>query len=221
MNGLKIAKLEFPFTNDLDHEVSVAYENFCKELIKIGVDLETLDIPEALERKDLFPPIVGSEIISAFGEKRFLKEVDDMDPVTAKRAKVGLGIKSIDYIKHQNRLCELKVLASKFFEKYDALVSPTTIMRAMKVGDSELEGSLHERSLLSSANTQPANLFDLCAINFPIQKFCSDYNLSTCLPVGFQVICANNEDKKAIKIGLALEKEFGKPILPNIKAFVD
>ena len=51
--------------------------------------------------------------------------------------------------------------------------------------------------------------------------FCSDFNTSTCLPVGFQVICAKNSDKKAIKIGLALEKEFGKPILPDVKAFLD
>ena len=61
----------------------------------------------------------------------------------------------IEYLGHQNRLKELEILASNFFEKYDALVSPTTIMRAMKVEDSEIDGPLHDRSLLSSANTQP------------------------------------------------------------------
>ena len=221
LKGLKLAKLGSPFTNELDKEVSIAYEKFCKELVGKGIEIETLDIPEALERTNLFPPIVGSEIVAAFGLKRFLKEVDNMDPVTAKRAKVGLDIKSIEYLGHQNRLKELEILASNFFEKYDALVSPTTIMRAMKVEDSEIDGPLHDRSLLSSANTQPANLFNLCGINYPIQRFCSDFNTSTCLPVGFQVICANNADQKAIKIGLALEKEFGKPILPDVNAFLD
>ena len=221
LKGLKLAKLGAPFTNELDKEVSIAYEKFCKEILEKGVEIETLDIPEALERTNLFPPIVGSEIVAAFGLKRFLKEVDNMDPVTAKRAKVGLEVKSIDYLKYKNRLNELEVFASNFFQKYDALVSPTTIMRAMKVEDSEINGALHDRSLLSSANTQPANLFNLCGINYPIQRFCSDYNTSTCLPVGFQVICAKNADKKAIKIGVALEKEFGKPILPDVKAFLD
>jgi len=221
LKGLKLAKLGSPFTNELDKEVSIAYEKFCKELVGKGIEIETLDIAEALERTNLFPPIVGSEIVAAFGLKRFLKEVDNMDPVTAKRAKVGLDIKSIEYLGHQNRLKELEILASNFFEKYDALVSPTTIMRAMKVEDSEIDGPLHDRSLLSSANTQPANLFNLCGINYPIQRFCSDFNTSTCLPVGFQVICANNADQKAIKIGLALEKEFGKPILPDVNAFLD
>ena len=221
LKELKVAKLETPFTNELDKEVSIAYEEFCNQMMKKGVDLEKLDIPEALERTDLFPPIVGSEIVSAFGQKRFLKEVDNMDPVTAKRARVGLDVKSIDYLRHQKRLNELEVLASKFFEKFDALVSPTTVMRAMKVEDCEIDQPLHDRSLLSSANTQPANLFNLCGINYPIQRFCSDFNTSTCLPVGFQVICANNDDQKAIKIGLALEKEFGKPILPDVNAFLD
>ena len=87
LKGLKLAKLGAPFTNELDKEVSIAYEKFCKEILEKGVEIETLDIPEVLERTNLFPPIVGSEIVAAFGLKRFLKEVNNMDPVTAKRGK--------------------------------------------------------------------------------------------------------------------------------------
>ena len=221
LEGLKLAKLGLPFLNELDKEVSIAYEKFCDQLVKKGVCIINLDLPEAKERTNLFPPIVGSEIVSAFGETRFLNEVKNMDPVTAKRAKVGLKVKSIDYLNLKRRLKELEIMASKLFETFDALISPTTIMRAMKVEDSEIDAPMHDRSLLSSANTQPANLFNLCAITYPLHRYCSDFNSSTCLPVGFQVICANNDDKKAIKIGLALEKEFGKPILPDIKEFLD
>ena len=220
LEGLKLAKLGSPFTDELDEEVSIAYERFCDELVKKGVQFENLCILEAKERTKLFPPIVGSEIVSAFGESRFLKEVDNMDPVTAKRARVGLNVKAIDFLKLKSRLKELEIMASKFFEKYDALVSPTTVMRAMKVEDSEVDAPLHDRSLLSSANTQPANLFNLCAISYPIQKYCSDFKLESCLPVGFQVICKNNHDIQSIDIGLALEKEFGKPILPDINKFL-
>ena len=74
-------------------------------------------------------------------------------------------------------------------------------MRAMKVEDCEIDAPLHERSLLSSANTQPVNLFNLCAITYPIQKYCSDFNSESCLPVGFQVICKKNHDSKSIEIG--------------------
>jgi len=220
LNGLTLAKLGSPFTDELDEEVSIAYESFCNELIKKGVNIIDLNIPEANERTKLFPSIVGSEIVSAFGETRFLNEVEKMDPVTAKRAKVGLDVRSIDYLNLKSRLKELEVMASKFFQKYDALVSPTTVMRAMKVKDCEIDAPLHDRSLLSSANTQPANLFNLCAITYPIQKYCSDFGTENCLPVGFQVICEKNHDIQSIDIGLALEKEFGKPILPDITNFL-
>ena len=219
LSNLKLAKLGKPFTDDLDEEVQNAYEKICEKLKEKGATLIELDIPEALERVNLFPPIVGSEIIYAFGEKRFLENCDNMDPVTAKRAKVGLDVKSTDYLKFKNRLKELEIMASDFFKDYDALISPTTVMRAMKVEDCEINGKLHDRSLLSSANTQPGNLFNLCGISYPIQKYCNDYKSDTCLPVGLQVLCANGNDSKAIEIGISLEKEFGQPEFPNLDNF--
>ena len=219
LSNLKLAKLGKPFTDDLDEEVQNAYEKICEKLKEKGATLIELDIPEALERVNLFPPIVGSEIIYAFGEKRFLDNCDNMDPVTAKRAKVGLDVKSADYLKFKNRLKELEIMASDFFKDYDALISPTTVMRAMKVEDCEINGKLHDRSLLSSANTQPGNLFNLCGISYPIQKYCNDYKSDTCLPVGLQVLCANGNDSKAIEIGIALEKKFGQPEFPNLDNF--
>ena len=219
LNNLKLAKLGKPFTDNLDEEVQNAYRKICEKLKEKGATLIELDIPEALERVNLFPPIVGSEIIYAFGEKRFLENCDNMDPVTAKRAKMGLDVKSIDYLKFKNRLKELEIMASDFFKDYDALISPTTVMRAMKVEDCEINGKLHDRSLLSSANTQPGNLFNLCGISYPIQKYCNDYNTNTCLPVGLQVLCANGNDCKAIEIGIALEKEFGYPEFPSLNNF--
>ena len=219
LSNLKLAKLGKPFTDDLDEEVQNAYEKICEKLKEKGATLIELDIPEALERVNLFPPIVGSEIIYAFGEKRFLDNCDNMDPVTAKRAKVGLDVKSADYLKFKNRLKELEIMASDFFKDYDALISPTTVMRAMKVEDCEINGKLHDRSLLSSANTQPGNLFNLCGISYPIQKYCNDYKSDTCLPVGLQVLCANGNDSKAIEIEIALEKEFGQPEFPNLDNF--
>ena len=219
LSNLKLAKLGKPFTDDLDEEVQNAYEKICEKLKEKGATLIELDIPEALERVNLFPPIVGSEIIYAFGEKRFLENCDNMDPVTAKRAKVGLDVKSADYLKFKNRLKELEIMASDFFKDYDALISPTTVMRAMKVEDCEINGKLHDRSLLSSANTQPGNLFNLCGISYPIQKYCNDYKSDTCLPVGLQVLCANGNDSKAIEIGISLEKEFGQPEFPNLDNF--
>ena len=219
IDNLKLGKLGKPFTDDLDDEVKIAFERICEKLKEKGAKLSDLEVPEASERVNLFPPIVGTEIVAAFGEKRFLNNCDNMDPITAKRAKMGLDVKSIDYLKFKSRLKELEKMASQFFKDYDALISPTTVMRAMKVEDCELNGKLHDRSLLSSANTQPGNLFNLCGISYPIQRFCNDYNTSNCLPVGLQVLCANGDDSKAIEIGIALEKEYGFVEFPNLDKF--
>ena len=219
IDKLKLGKLGKPFTDELDEEVKNAFEGICERLKEKGADLIEIDIPEASERINLFPPIVGSEIVHAFGEKRFLNNCDNMDPVTAKRAKMGLEVKSVDYLRFKHRLKELEKMASEFFKNFDALISPTTVMRAMKVEDCEIDAKLHDRSLLSSANTQPGNLFNLCGISYPIQKFCNDYKSDTCLPVGLQILCANGSDSKAIEIGIVLEREFGYVEFPNLDKF--
>ena len=167
----------------------------------------------------MFPTIVGSEIISAFGREKFLEVVDQMDPVTGIRAKLGLNVTSVEYINAKKRIPELNTIVGDHFSKYDALISPTTIMQAIKVDNSMIGDDMHERSLLASANTQPVNIFGMCAITYPIQKFVNNNNKQT-LPIGLQIICNTNEDEKAVDIALSLEEQFGEPELPNMNEFL-
>ena len=220
LKGMSFGKLKEPFTSDLDPNIAEAYDNVCNELIKLGARIEDVVIPEANEKANLFPKIVGSEIISAFGKDRFLKNVDKMDPVTGSRAKLGLDVSSVDYINAKNRLLELEIMINQYFTKYDALLSPTTIMQALDVSKSEIDGELHERSLLASANTQPINIFGICAISYPIQGFCNTSKNEEQLPIGLQIICNKNQDDKAVEIALAFEKQLGYPSLPNIEKFL-
>ena len=126
----------------------------------------------------MFPAIVGSEIISAFGIHRFNKNVEKMDPVTGNRAKLGLKVSSFEYIKAKNRVLELENIIGEYFLKYDALISPTTVMQALEV-DKSIIGGESRRSLLASANTQPVNIFGLCGISFPIHNLLSNKNIKT------------------------------------------
>ena len=206
LEGMKIGKLTHPFTDNLDEEVSNAYENVCEKLKSFGAIITEIVMPEALERKKLFPTIVGAEIIRCFGKDRFLKNIDKMDPITAQRAKIGLDVKGYEYIDAKFRLKELHLLSKKYFQENDILISPTTIMRAIKYEDARIGGELHERSLLASVNTQPVNLMRLCALSIPIQKYCNDFNTKTCLPVGLQIICPINEELKLLDIGIEIEK---------------
>jgi aspartyl-tRNA(Asn)/glutamyl-tRNA(Gln) amidotransferase subunit A len=219
IKNLSFGKLKEPFTLDLDPEVKEAYENICHQLVMKGAKIEDVVIPEANEKVTLFPKIVGSEIISAFGIDRFKKNVDKMDPVTGNRAKLGLDVSSYDYITAKKRIAELEYIVNQYFSKYDALLSPTTVMQPLDVKKAEIGNELHERSLLASANTQPVNIFGICGITYPIQKFAKT-NINNFLPVGLQIICNKNDDEKALEIALALEKQFGEPELPDINKFL-
>ncbi len=219
LENMNFGKLKEPFTSNLDPEVAKAYEIICSKLVNLGASIEEVVIPEANEKATLFPAIVGSEIISAFGIDRFNKNVEKMDPVTGNRAKLGLKISSFEYIKAKNRVSELENIISKYFTKYDALISPTTVMQALEVDKSMIGGELHERSLLASANTQPANIFGVCGISFPIHKLLNEKNRKI-LPIGLQIICGKNEDEKAVEIALALENYLGEPQLPDVSKFL-
>ena len=98
IEGMRLGKLQEPFTSNLDLQVAEAYDNFCIKLKDLGATIENVTISEANEKAVLFPKIVGSEIISAFGKERFLDNVDKMDSVTGHRAKLGLNVSSIEYI---------------------------------------------------------------------------------------------------------------------------
>ena len=219
IKNMSFGKLKEPFTTNLDPQVMEAYENICDELKKLGAKIEEIIIPEANEKASLFPKIVGSEIISAFGIDRFKENVDEMDPITGNRAKLGLNVHSFEYISAKQRVSELEVIVNQYFMKYDALLSPTTVMQALDVNKAEIGKELHERSLLASANTQPVNIFGICAITYPIQKFATNQNQDI-LPIGLQIICNKNEDEKAVEIALSLEKHFGEPELPNVNKFL-
>ena len=219
IKNLLLGKLKEPFTSNLDPAVEEAYEKICEQLEILGAKIEEVVIPEASEKGVLFPKIVGSEIISAFGIDRFKKNVDKMDPVTGNRAKLGLEVSSYEYIAAKQRVVQLQQIADKYFNTYDALLSPTTVMQPLDISKAEIGKELHERSLLASANTQPVNIFGICGITYPIQKFLKN-NVDSILPIGLQIICNKNDDEKAVEIALALENKFGKPELPDVTKFL-
>src|SRR3546814_2251003 len=74
----------------------------------------------------------------------------------------------------------LEAIAAATFEGMDAWVTPSTPFTALPVESLQYPEEA-KRALLSSRNTQPANVFGLCAASLPIQQFGST------LPVGLQL----------------------------------
>lgn len=198
------------FFEDLDDAVASCVEKALAALREAGVELVELaaeDLPDPRERETVFPTIVGPEVLASLGLDRFAAGREGMDSVTAMRAAIGLDISAVDYSLARRRQAALKPLADTALRQLDGIIMPATPMLAMPLADlGTPEGAT--RSLATSRNTQPGNLWSLCGISLPVHQYGAD------LPVGLQVLCRHGMDAHALSIGLAIEAIVGRPGAP-------
>ena len=136
-----------------------------------------------------------------------------MDPVTRERAEAGLAVDAVDYHGAQRRLQQLADIGEWALQGFDALLAPTCPFVPLEVAALQNEVE-HQRSLLSSQNTQPGNLMRLCAGSLPIQHL----DDAVTLPVGMQVICRQNADAHMLQLSQRLQQVLGEgelPVLPD------
>ncbi len=193
------------FGDDLDPEVHAAFNSAVEQLKNAGVEFVDVDIPEAKERETIFPVIVGAELITTLGEEGFAAARGQMDTVSESRASVGLEVSGTQYIAAVRRHQQLIQVATEKFRGFDAWVSPTCPMLPMVLADLE-QPDQAQRSLLSSRNTQPANLFGFCATSLPIQQLTDDCPL----PCGLQIMLPANADSRLLALSQAVEAVIGK-----------
>lgn len=210
--GLRLAKPAPLFFDELDETVATCFDEALSMLVEAGVEVVDLNLPESLERNQVFPPIVGAEILSTLGVEEFTSARSKMDTVTAARAAIGLETSAVDYLLAKRRHRELTDIAAETFKHCDAWVAPTVPMLPMPVADLQDEEKAR-RALLSSRNTQPGNLYGLCACSLPIQQLGVSQSL---LPVGFQLMMPSNSDAKLLGLALAIEEIVGQGPRPDI-----
>mgnify|MGYP003969680805 FL=1 len=209
LKGLRLGKPTRFFFDNLDPEVESCVELALQSLIDAGVEIVEVEIPDPNERDWVFPAIAPPEFLAAIGENDFHQALPNMDRVTGARAKKGLDITGMQHAAAIIRHNQLADLADDAFEGLDGWVSPTCTFLPMPVADLAEAGAA-EKSAQASRNTQPGNIFKLCAITTPVHQFGSP------LPVGLQVMCRRGFDTHALSIGLALETHFGPGAKPNL-----
>ena len=211
LKGLRLGKPTRFFFDNLDPEVESCVELALQSLIDAGVEIVEVEIPDPNERDWVFPAIAPPEFLAAIGENDFHQALPNMDRVTGARAKKGLDITGMQHAAAIIRHNQLADLADDAFEGLDGWVSPTCTFLPMPVADLAEAGAA-EKSAQASRNTQPGNIFKLCAITTPVHQFGSP------LPVGLQVMCRRGFDTHALSIGLALETHFGPAAKPNLSS---
>ena len=144
----------------------------------------------------------------------FAKAKPNMDPVTGMRAAHGLEVSAIEYASAQFRLRELEEIADEHFDGLDGWIAPSTPFVAMPV-DTLKHADVAKRAMLSSRNTQPANIFGICAASLPIQQFGAP------LPVGLQLMAPRGEDARLLSMAMAFEPVLGVGTPPDLSGFLE
>jgi len=218
LRNVRLAIPQEMFFDDLDPIVASVFELVVSKLRDAGADVFEISLPEAHEKDVLFPQLVPPELLHALGREGFAKARDNMDAVTRERAEVGLSVDAIDYVAAKHRHEELASLAERIFNQTDALITPTCPFQPMAIADLEQQQN-HQRSLLASRNTQPANLFRLCASNVPVHHLVSELSNNVThanLPIGLQIMCGSSCDSKLLQLSQRCQQILGQAQLPAL-----
>lgn len=208
LNGLTLAKPRDVFFDDLDDEVRAGFEAVENALVDGGARIVQIDMPESRQRNEIFPFIVGPELIATLGLDLFDQAKEKMDTITRMRAAIGLEVTAEKYVTCLRTHQEWKRKAAESFTEVDAWISPTVPMLPMAV-DALNDPIIADRALLSSRNTQLGNLYGLCAATLPVQHL-----INSELPVGFQIMMANGQDTRLLQMCNAVQQLIGTAPLP-------
>lgn len=214
LEGLRLGRPTDFFFDDLDDATRATVESAILALSAAGAEIVEFAIPEAYERARLFPAIVPPELIARMTPEGFAEARPRMDPTTANRAAHGLEVAAVEHVAAQFRRLELERIAAGRFAGLDAWVAPSTPFTALPVENLQYPEEA-QRALLSSRNTQPANVFGICGVSMPIQQF------GASLPVGLQVMAPRGDDARLLAMALAFEPVLGTGAAPDLSGFLE
>ena len=202
------------FYDELDSEVEATVGEAIEQLKAAGIEIVDIDLPaDPREREWMFPAICPPEMVAAFGEERFQELLKVLDASVRARAEPGLSVPghvhAAALIRHQ----QLREMAPGFFPDVDGWIAPTVPFIAKPLSDM-FDPDLLPRALMASRNTQPANIWGLCATSQPVHQF------GSALPVGLQVICPPGADALALSIAMTIEDIIGAPTHPDLSGFL-
>ncbi len=218
IRGLKIG-IPQEFYENMDEDVKIEVMNAIKNLEGMGTFVEFCSIPSVKYASAAYYVISSSEVSSnlsrydgvKFGKRaECYEDIEDMYIKTRsenfgrevkKRILFGTMMLSenfydLYYMKAQSARNLIKKEFEKLFEKYDVLITPVSLARVWKLGEGKNDGDKYSKDFCTTS----VSLAGLPAINVPCGK---DKNG---MPVSFQVIGNNFDEKKILSVAYAYEK---------------
>ena len=202
--GLRLLVPRSSALEDLDSQVSKAFESALSRLAKGGALLSEIAVPAFDRQAEYFKAggYAGAE--AYYIHRPHLARIDDYDPRVGKRVVLGKEISAVDYIAlgdlRASFIREIETMAAPF----DAIVMPTlpcvppTIAAASASDDEYVRWNL--RML---RNCGLINFLDGCAASIP----CHERGAP---PVGLMVCGTAGTDRRILAAAAAIERELSR-----------
>ncbi|WP_025514990.1 amidase, partial [Bordetella trematum] len=198
--GLRLAVPATVALDDLDAEVSQAFEAALARLSRAGVRIESLAIPEFAELADINAQ-GGFTAAEAYAWHRELlqRQGERYDPRMRTRILRGQAISAADYLDLLQRRRDWIAAVQARIAPFDALVMPTTAGIAPPIAPLAADDALFAATNMRMLrNCTFINFLDGCALSLPCHAPGS-------APVGLMLAGANGSDRRMLAIGLAVE----------------
>jgi aspartyl-tRNA(Asn)/glutamyl-tRNA(Gln) amidotransferase subunit A len=199
VHGLRLLVPTTLVLDDLDPEVSAAFEQAVKRLEAAG----------AIVTRALFPELLDVGVIGAKGgfpaaesyawHRRLIERRGaEYDPRVINRIMRGENHTAAEYIDMLEARASLIARAAVRLEPYDALLMPTTANVPPAIADMADEAAYTKANIRALRNSTFINMIDGCAISLPISKPGE-------APVGLTVAAAGWHDRELFDIAAGLE----------------
>jgi aspartyl-tRNA(Asn)/glutamyl-tRNA(Gln) amidotransferase subunit A len=199
LSGLRLGVPKNVMLEDLDAEVSAAFDATLKRFSRRGVKILEIAVPEfdevarANSRGGISPP-------EAYAVHRArIDREPDFDPRVRERILQGASVLAADYIELLRTRDRLMRSFARANYDVDVLVMPTVPRVAPPIEDLERDAETYRQvNRLMLRNTNPVNFLDGCALSLPIHA-------PGDAPVGLMVVGFSGEDERVLSAGMALE----------------
>lgn len=202
--GLRLAIPRGRLFGQMEPEVEQAFEASAARLTRAGARISDISIEDLLqELADAMAkaPFVAMEAAAVHAE--WMEErARDFDPRVLARVRVGAKAAAPDYIRLVNKRAELVARMRDRLADIDALILPTTPIRAPKISDLiASDDQFWTANGLVLRNTTVGNIFAFTGISLPCPQVKG-------LPVGFMLTSLAGQDRRLLRMAAAVEKAF-------------
>lgn len=223
IKSLRIGIPQEIFSNDLDLEVKEKITDSINKILQLGGIIEETSLPNMEYALPVYYTIAAAETssnLAKFDGIRYglrAKDVRDLEEMYLNSRSEGFGSEVIRrillgafilssegyndyYLKAQKVKTLIKKDFEKAFQKYDLLITPTSLTPAFKIGE-KTDNSLD--LILTEKFTSPVNLLGLPALSINC-----GFSTEGKLPIGLQIIGRSFEENRVLKLAYNLEESF-------------